>query len=408
MTTSNRQYSVSRRRRQPSPSLTLRWLQQRLDEVGISSIRLLDPDGSAVHAGEKRQDIVVPTLSVRRLNALWRAWRGGLIGWAEGYMAGDWDTPDLADLCHWAAANEQALERAYGGSRLQQLFNRLLHRLNANSRRGSRRNIAFHYDLGNDFYRQWLDPSMTYSSALFEHPGQTLEQAQYAKNRKIMALLQPQQGDQVLEIGCGWGGFGEQLLRQHPVDWHGVTLSREQLHWTQQRLHCFGRQANASLTDYRDIRGQYQRIVSIEMLEAVGEEHWPHYFNQLHRLLSEDGSAVIQVITIDEQRFDSYRRGADFIQRYIFPGGVLPTSAAVHQHAARAGLVVDQQFAFGQDYALTLRHWREAFNRRWPEIAALGFDQRFRRLWNFYLCYCEAGFASGAIDVQLFRFRPHA
>lgn len=400
----NQPITFENRHTDATPPLALRALMRALEQANVSQIRLRNRNGSEWIVGQRTQ-APVPCVQLLHARALWRGLSGGLLGWAEGYLAGDWDSPDLLALTDWAMANEGALEQRFSPRVWHRWLARLAHRRNDNTKRGSRRNIAYHYDLGNAFYREWLDAGMTYSSALFDSPDQPLAAAQENKNRAILDLLQVQPHERVLEIGCGWGGLGEQLLQTQPVSWHGVTLSQEQLSWTQQRLAPFATRAQATLTDYRDLTTQYDRIVSVEMLEAVGEAHWPRYFQTLKRCLKPGGTAVLQVITIDESRFEGYRRGCDFIQRYVFPGGMLPTATAIRQQAEAAGLTLDHRFPFGSHYASTLTHWRQAFNRRWDAIAPLGFDERFRRLWNFYLCYCESGFRHGAIDVQLFRLR---
>jgi len=346
-------------------------------------------------------------LNIRDPRALLRLIRGGATGFAESYLDGQWETPDLTALLEFAVRNERDLAGTTGGGPMARLLNRLYHRLHANSRRGSRRNIAAHYDLGNGFYREWLDPGMTYSSALFEHPGQDLDAAQTAKYRTIAELAGVGPDSRVLEIGCGWGGFMEYAAARHGSRVQGITLSREQLAWANLRMQRtgLGELANADFIDYRDTGGQYDAVVSIEMLEAVGEAHWPRYFETLYQRLKPGGRAVVQVITIDEARFAGYRKRPDFIQRYIFPGGMLPTRSILREQAARSGLVLDHEQTFGGSYARTLELWRKSFIDAWPRIAGQGFDQRFRRLWEYYLCYCETGFRTGTTDVGIYRLR---
>jgi len=280
--------------------------------------------------------------------------------------------------------------------------------LRANTLSGSRRNIRQHYDLGNAFYAQWLDAGMSYSSGLFSEPGMTLEQAQAAKQARVLALLDAAPGQTVLEVGCGWGGQMEVLAR-HGCSVTGLTLSPAQLAYTQQRIAASGLagRANAMLQDYRQSSGGFDRVVSIEMLEAVGEAFWPRYFDTLRARLNPGGIAVLQVITIDDARFENYRRAPDFIQRYIFPGGMLPPSGALRRCIADTGLALQHVETFGDSYAQTLAVWRRRFLDAWPQIAAMGFSERFRRMWDYYLCYCEAGFRAGAIEVGLWRIaRP--
>ncbi|MFT5720609.1 MAG: cyclopropane-fatty-acyl-phospholipid synthase [Motiliproteus sp.] len=390
----------SERRAKP---LAIRYLASKLEQLGVSRVRLVAESGNSWTIGRVDHDLAVPVITLHNKRALARGWFGGLMGWAEGFMAGDWSCHRLLDVTDWAMANETAFESAFDGGRISALLDRLYHLLHNNSRRGSRRNIAFHYDLGNEFYRLWLDPSMTYSSALFSHPDQSLADAQQHKYQRVLDLVAPEPHQSVLEIGCGWGGFGEALLGQSNADWYGVTLSKEQLAWTQSRLDVFAERASASLTDYRDLEQRYDHIVSIEMLEAVGEANWPTYFNKIKTLLKPGGRAVIQVITIADERFESYRKGADFIQRYIFPGGMLPSPAAMREQIAVAGFTLIHEEGFGADYARTLSLWSHAFEQAWPQIEALGFDARFYRMWNYYLAYCESGFKTGAIDVRFYQ-----
>ena len=322
----------------------------------------------------------------------------GDIGLAEAYLDGHWESPDLVALLALLADNRDTLRRAVYGSWRGLLAARLRHWRNGNTRSGSQRNIMAHYDLGNAFYALWLDPGMTYSSALYRAQDDgSLAGAQQAKYRRILERLRAVPGQHVLEIGCGWGGLAE-LAVQDGLHVTGLTLSPAQLAWAQQRVP----QADLRLQDYRDTTERFDHIVSIEMLEAVGERWWPTYFKTLARSLKPGGRAVIQSITIRDDLFGAYRKGTDFIQQYVFPGGMLPSRSAVRAAAAKQGLVVHDEHAFGLDYARTLAEWRQAFESRWPQIAALGFDEPFRRLWRFYLCYCEAGFRAGNVDVVQF------
>jgi cyclopropane-fatty-acyl-phospholipid synthase len=269
----------------------------------------------------------------------------------------------------------------------------------------SRRNIAVHYDLGNEFYQHWLDPSMTYSAGLFSSRDRTLEQAQNAKLDRVITLLDLNDGDRVLEIGCGWGSLAERMIERHDCRVTGVTLSARQFDFAQRRLRNRGLAGRSSirLQDYRDVRGTYDRIVSIEMLEAVGQAYWPTYFEKLRDRLRPGGAAVIQVITIDEDRFEDYRRRPDFIQKYIFPGGMLPTIEIIERETAKAGLSLVGKEFFADSYARTLEEWRRRFLDSWTEIEALGFDERFKRTWEYYLAYCQAGFETGIVNVGLYK-----
>lgn len=333
---------------------------------------------------------------------------GGSIAVAKSYMDGDWDCTDLVALLKLAIANERALGLDNDGSWVARLVERLRHKLHANTRRGSRRNIAYHYDLGNDFYGSWLDPSMTYSSAVFSAGETSLTNAQNTKNRLIADWLELEPGHKLLEIGCGWGGFAELAGNAYHCHVTGLTLSTEQRAFAIERLARAGlaAQSDIRLEDYRDVAGSFDRIASIEMFEAVGEAHWPTYFERVRRLLAPGGIAVIQVITIAEERFAAYRRTPDFIQRYIFPGGMLPSPAALRRAAQQAGLRFTEGQRFALSYARTLAIWRERFLANWPAVSALGFDRRFKRMWEYYLAYCEAGFSTGMLDVGLFRLEP--
>jgi cyclopropane-fatty-acyl-phospholipid synthase len=344
-------------------------------------------------------------MTVHRWRGLLRILREGEDGFTNGYLDGDWSTPDLAALLDLGMRNDAALSGRTRRWLLSLARNRFVHALRANTRRGSRRNIAAHYDLGNDFFRPWLDAGMNYSSALFTG-AETLEQAQEVKLARIAELLALTGGEHVLEIGCGWGALAERLVRHDGARVTGITLSREQLAFARTRLakEIDGRRADVRLLDYRDVDGRFDRIASVEMIEAVGERYWPVYFQKLRACLQAGGYAVLQAITIDDSRFADYRKNPDFIQRYIFPGGMLPTRSIMLREAARAGLRLVTHEAFSDSYARTLREWRLRFLRAWPSIERLGFDQRFRRMWEYYLAYCEVGFRTGAIDVGFFKF----
>ena len=326
----------------------------------------------------------------------------GDIGLGESWMDGQWHTDDLPALLTLLARNRAVLGRRVHGRAPSLVLHRLWHLARANTRRGSRKNIVAHYDLGNDFYRLWLDPSMTYSAACFAHADEALEDAQARKYRRLLDALGARPGQQILEVGCGWGGFAEVAVREYGCRVRALTLSPSQRAFAQARAEAGGWSDRVSfeLCDYRDVTGRYDHIVSIEMVEAVGEAFWPTYYQQLSRCLAPGGKLMLQAITIDEALFPAYRRGTDFIQRYIFPGGMLPTPSRIAADAARAGLEVVEQRAFGADYARTLQRWTQAFNAQRAAVQALGFDARFIRMWQFYLAYCEAGFTAGDIDVH--------
>jgi len=375
-----------------------RGLLAMFERLGRGSLTLTLPDGDRRVFGRGRPGA---TIRLANWNLFSAAMKSGDIGFAQTFIDGDWETDSLAAVLELAVANRDALESAVYGQWWGRIVLRLRHLLNRNTRAGSRRNIHAHYDLGNPFYRLWLDPGMTYSSALFDSdPHRSLEQAQQAKYRRILDELGLPAGANVLEIGCGWGGFA-QLAAAEGLRVRGLTLSTEQLEFATRRIADAGLQSVASfaLKDYRDESGCYDGIASIEMFEAVGEAYWPAYFDTLRRALAPGGRAVIQTITIADALFERYRRGTDFIQQYVFPGGMLPSPSAFEAHARRAGLRVAGRFAFGQDYARTLACWREAFVGRIEQVRALGFDRRFERIWEFYLAYCEAAFRHRNTDV---------
>ncbi|MDO9569378.1 MAG: cyclopropane-fatty-acyl-phospholipid synthase family protein [Hydrogenophaga sp.] len=384
-------------RNAPAAARTLMQLLQRLRH---GSLTLQLPDGSVQRFGSTEG----PHASLRMVN--WNMCRAvlksGDIGFAESFMAGDWTTPNLTALLGLMVANRREVEDAIYGSWLGRLAYRVRHLLNRNSKANSRKNIHAHYDLGNAFYELWLDGTMNYSSALFEAPEQSMVDAQHAKVRRALRMAGVQPGDRVLEIGCGWGALAEKATTEFGASVTGVTLSTEQLAFAQQRMDKLGvqDQADLRLQDYRDIAdAPFDAICSIEMLEAVGREYWPTYFQSVAKLLKPGGRACIQSIVIDDVLFERYIAGTDFIQQYIFPGGCLPCPRELRAQAAQAGLEVVDEFAFGPDYARTLQLWREQFLHEQERVLQLGFDQRFLRIWEFYLAYCEAAFTGANVDV---------
>jgi cyclopropane-fatty-acyl-phospholipid synthase len=399
--------------RMPQDTLSLqgglslsRWFLRRLlARIAIGQLTVLTPDGERL-CSTPRVPGPQATMILRNWRAMRRLLLDGDIGLAEAYRDGDILTPDLTALIELGARNDATLRKIVSGAWPARLLNRARHLLNANTRTGSRRNITAHYDLGNAFYRSWLDESMMYSSALYADPAEPLEVAQQRRLDKIVAMLELSGGEHVLEIGCGWGALAERLARAG-CRVTAITLSPAQLEAAQRRIDeaGLGSQVELRLQDYRDVEGRFDRIVSIEMIEAVGRAYWPSYFTTLARSLKPGGRAVLQAITIEDAIFESYQQGTDFIQRYIFPGGCLPSMPALRHEAETAGFAVAEQLAFGGSYALTLKEWRRRFQERWGEIAPLGFDDAFRRLWEFYLCYCEAGFRAETIDVELIALR---
>ena len=378
-----------------------RWLFRLLSQLRHGSIDIRCPDGRTQSFKGAR-----PGPHAMLALADWKVCGDmlgrGDIGLAEAYIAGRADSADLMQLLLLGALNEQAIEQAMHGRWWATLVYRLRHLLRPNSRRGSRRNIHAHYDLGNDFYRLWLDPTMTYSAALFEgDAARTLAAAQAAKYARILRALDARPGQHILEVGCGWGGFAEHAARAG-CRVTGITISQAQLEYAQQRITAAGLQDRVEfkLLDYRDLVGQFDHLVSIEMFEAVGERYWPDYFAMVRDRLAAGGRAVVQSITIADAKFERYRSGTDFIQQYVFPGGMLPSPRRFRELAAERGLAVTEMHAFGLDYAETLRRWHERFNSVAQQVQAQGFDERFMRTWRFYLAYCEAGFRAQATDVM--------
>lgn len=380
-----------------------RLLGKLLAGVRYGRLRVTLPSGAILEkiGTEDGPDAVIV---MKRWRLLRRIISGGDIGFAEGYMQGDWTTPDLTSVIRFAARNTEALAPAIEGNAFMRLISRIGHAFKANTKRGSRRNIEAHYDLGNDFYKQWLDGTMLYSSAIWDETTPDLESAQQRRLDRIREKLELKGGESVLEIGCGWGALAANLAIEADARVTGITLSPSQLSWAKDVAARTGKsgQIDLRLQDYRDTDGRYDRIVSIEMFEAVGEAYWPSYFQTIKRCLQERGRAVLQIISIEEKRFESYRRSTDFIQKYVFPGGFLPSDKALDAEISKAGLVLREIEHFGKSYARTLAEWRHRFMANWPTIAPLGFDQRFHRLWEYYLCYCEAGFEEGSIEVGLY------
>ena len=388
--------------------LSARRVLRLLQRLRVGALDLQCPDGTLARFGTARAGEPQATLRLHDWSVCGATLRRGDVGFAEGFIDGRWTSPDPVALLRLFLANRDALEAAVSGSRWGSLVDRLRHALHRNSRRGSRRNIHAHYDLGNRFYALWLDETMNYSSACFDGDlARPLADAQRAKLARALDAVRLRPGQRLLEIGCGWGAVAEAAADAgaHVV---GVTLSTEQLAWARRRLERRGLadRADLRLQDYRDIDdAPFDAVVSIEMFEAVGHAYWADYFDTLHRRLKPGGLACIQSITIADARFERYRRSTDFIQQYIFPGGLLPSAAAFRTAARRAGFELVGEHAFGADYAETLRRWRAAFVARRSEVRALGFDDRFLRTWDFYLAYCEAAFDSGSTDVVQFTLR---
>ncbi len=384
-------------------SLHERMIANWFSQIEFGRLTVIFPSGTRRVFGSENADLRA-LLQINDLRLARRMLLSGDLGLAESYMDGDWESPNLASLLMIGVLNADALAPALTGTWLTWLRNKLHHARRANTKKGSRRNIAAHYDLGNDFYGLWLDPSMTYSSAVFERFDESLQEAQARKYRRIAQALELCAEDRVLEIGCGWGGFAELAAREYGCRIVCLTLSQEQADYARKRIAQAGLsdKVDIRIQDYRDAEGTFDKIVSIEMFEAVGEANWRTFFGVLRRCLSPRGRASVQTITIDEAYFDNYRRTPDFIQRYIFPGGMLPSPTAFDAALSAQGLSISDVFYFGRSYAETLRRWDAAFQNSWPAIERFGFDERFRRMWRYYLAYCEVGFDGGKIDVGQF------
>ena len=378
-------------------------IMRRLD---VGSVEIVIPDGR-VFPVEGKNPGPHGRLEVLNEDFFSRLAREGENGFAEMYMDGWWTTPDLQTLLDILILNNDNVASSFPGAALVRAYERLRHWLRTNTRRGARRNIAYHYDLGNEFYKLWLDETMTYSSALFSGQGETLRDAQQNKYASICDRMQLQRGDHVLEIGCGWGGFAEYAIRERGARVTGLTLSRAQHDFARKRLFEAGLadRAEIVLRDYRDERGAYDGIASIEMFEAVGERYWPSYFTTVRERLKPGRVASLQVITIADRLFAQYRKSTDFIQKFIFPGGMLPSPSRLREESIAAGLEVLGSIEFADSYSRTLRQWRERFNEKWDEISTMGFDDRFHRMWNFYLACCAACFNANTTDVTQLALR---
>ena len=389
-----------------------RWFHTVFAMVGnieVGSLAFVMPDGKTYRADGARPG-PAGIIEVRDARLFWRMIRDGELGFAEAYMDGWWDTPDLQAVLDTALLNNDCVARGFAGRSLTRLVERLRHLMNRNTRRGSQRNIAHHYDLGNAFYQQWLDESMTYSSALFHRPDESLPQGQRNKYAALVDSLGARPGEHLLEIGCGWGGFAEYAAAERGLKVTGLTISKEQHDYARKRVFEAGlaERVEIVMRDYRDERGNYDGVASIEMFEAVGEKYWPVYFDSVRERLKPQGQATLQIITIADKWFDGYRDGVDFIQKYIFPGGFLPCPSALRGVTAQAGLEWVESHEFGHSYSDTLRRWRKQFNERWDAIAPMGFDERFRRMWNFYLAVCAACFLAETTDVTQVTLRRAA
>lgn len=366
-----------------------------LEQIKYGSFEVVTPEGKR-YLFQGEHEGISANMTFYDWQAITSIAARGDIGLAESYRDGWWDTENLSNLLLLGLKNEHVFEPYIYGNRLSHLLSQIIYLFNRNTLKGSKRNIAAHYDLGNDFYKLWLDPSMTYSSALFQHEEESLEQAQHNKYDRLLERLGSQSGN-LLEIGCGWGGFAERAVNKNDYQIKGITLSEQQYDYAKTRLDG---KASVVLEDYRHQTGSYDRIVSIEMFEAVGEKFWPIYFGKMKSLLANKGKAMVQTITMDEPYFERYRKSGDMIRSFIFPGGMLPTSSRFSFEAQKQGLKVTDSHAFGKDYAKTLKLWLESFESKLPQIKLLGFDDAFIRIWRFYLCTCIASFTAGRTNVM--------
>jgi cyclopropane-fatty-acyl-phospholipid synthase len=369
-------------------------------EMENGQVDFVLPDGRRFRA-KGANPVPVVEIHIHNPDLFARLIREGDLGFCDAYLDEWWSTPDLQAFMDVAHANEDIYD-SFPGMGLVRKYEALRFWLQSNSKKQARKNISYHYDLGNDFYKLWLDDTMTYSSALFEDGAQqSLEAAQTAKYASMVDQMGVQPGDHVLEIGCGWGGFAEYAAKERGLKVTCLTISKEQFKYAQERIDKAGLSdlVEFKLQDYRDERGIYDGIASIEMFEAVGEKYWPSYFNTLRDRLKPGKFATLQIITVQDRRWKIYKRGVDFIQKYIFPGGMLPSPTVLRQQVEKAGLGVVKSIEFGKSYDLTLRRWHLTFNEKWEDIAAMGFDERFKRMWNFYLTSCASTFDSGNCDV---------
>lgn len=380
-----------------------RLLRHRFGNLDHGHLFICLPSSLCLELGQPKTEPIHITIHSYRV--LWPLLSAHPLSLSESYLQGHWSCSNLTALLKIFQDNRSLLHGLAGKNKWISLLAKLYHLSRANTKQGSRRNIHDHYDLGNEFYALWLDETMSYSSAykLLKEKEPNLKAAQKCKYARILDLAKVQDKSKILEIGCGWGSMAIEAAKAgHQVN--AITLSSEQLTFAQERIQQQNRQdrVQLSLCDYRDVKGQYDAILSIEMLEAVGKANWPTYFRQIKERLKPGGRAVIQVIVMADEHYAFYEKNVDFIQRHIFPGGFLPCPRAIKEQIAAQSLTLEHEEYFGQDYEITLKHWRKAFLGNWPAIKNLGFDERFKRLWTYYLCYCEAGFAKKSINVGFF------
>tara|TARA_B110000908_G_C10247971_1_gene449980 strand:- start:756 stop:1967 length:1212 start_codon:yes stop_codon:yes gene_type:complete len=369
-------------------------------EMNNGRIDFVMPDGRTFRA-EGKQPGHVAEIRIHNPDLFARLIREGDLGFCDAYLDNWWSTPDLQAFMDLIHADNENMYDGFPGQGMVRMFEKFRFWMQRNHKSQARKNISYHYDLGNDFYGLWLDETMTYSSALFETGQESHEAAQTAKYKSMVDQMGVKPGDHILEIGSGWGGFAEYAAKERGLKVTGLTISEEQFNYAKERVEKAGISdlVDFKLQDYRDETGMYDGIASIEMFEAVGEKYWPVYFETVRERLKPGANATLQIITVHDRRWDIYKRGVDFIQKYIFPGGMLPSPKALKAQVEKAGLNVERSIEFGQSYNISLRRWHETFNEKWDQIAEMGFDDRFRRMWNFYLTSCASTFESGNCDV---------
>ena len=369
-------------------------------KIGKGRVDFVMPDGRTFRA-EGKEPGHVAEVHIHSDDVFARLVREGDLGFCDSYIEGGWSTPDLQSFLDFIQDGNDVLYAGFNGGGIIRAYERFRHWLQRNTKKQAKKNISAHYDLGNDFYTLWLDDTMTYSSAYFKTGQESLEKAQEQKYASMIDEMGAQPGDHVLEIGCGWGGFAEYAAKERGLQVTCLTISQEQFNYAVERIEKAGLsdRVTIKLQDYRDETGQYDGIASIEMFEAVGQKYWPVYFETLKKCLKPGKQATLQIITLTERRYERYRKGVDFIQKYIFPGGMLPSKTVLRAEIDKAGLAFRNQIAFGESYSVTLRRWFDTFNAKWDQIQTMGFDDRFRRMWNFYLAGCAAAFHTGNCDV---------
>ena len=373
-----------------------------LSKINYGYLEIISFDGNVFKFGNP-EDNLKANLIIKKPNFTYNLVSGGSIGFAECYMRGEFETNNLSNLIELTARNIKIIYKFSGLLDLP-VINFIKNKIIKNTKSRSKDNIAKHYDLGNDFFSLWLDDTLTYSSAIFENETKNLAEAQNNKYQKLIDLINPNNGDKVLEIGCGWGGFAEYIGKKYDVKLDCITISKKQFEYTKERIHKCGlnEKVNIEIKDYRDLKGKYNSIASIEMIEAVGQNYLDSYFKTIKGNLSENGKVAIQAITIDDSLFDRYKNKQDFIQKYIFPGGFLPNKNSINKYVSDNGLTINSYISYADDYANTLAIWKEEFSKKWNLIKNQGFDLTFKRMWEFYLSYCEAGFKSKNIDLIQF------